>query len=69
MNSILIYINGKNYYCSPCMTISELITYLNFDINLIVVEYNKEIISKNLWPVTGLQEGDKLEILTLVGGG
>nr|YP_009051024.1 thiamine-biosynthesis [Galdieria sulphuraria]AIG92470.1 thiamine-biosynthesis [Galdieria sulphuraria] len=69
MKSILIYINGKNYYCSPYMTISELIKYLNFDINLIVVEYNMEIISKNLWSVTNLREGDKLEILTLVGGG
>jgi sulfur carrier protein len=69
MKSILIHINGKNYYCSPYMTLGELIKYLNFDINLIVVEYNKEIISKNLWPVTKLTEGDQLEILTLVGGG
>nr|WDA99353.1 thiamine-biosynthesis [Galdieria yellowstonensis] len=69
MKSILIYINGKNYYCSPEMTINELIKYLNFDVNLIVVEYNKEIISKHLWALTTLTEGDKLEILTLVGGG
>ena len=35
----------------------------------IVIEVNKEIISKNLWSNKNLEENDEIEIVTAVGGG
>jgi len=36
---------------------------------LVVVEYNGEILHRQLWDQTLLQSGDRLEIITIVGGG
>jgi sulfur carrier protein len=33
------------------------------------VEYNGEILHRQYWSETEIQEGDKLEIVTIVGGG
>ena len=41
----------------------------NISENNIVVEINKEIITKNLWEKYKLNNNDKVEIITAVGGG
>jgi len=33
------------------------------------VEYNGEILHRQYWENTEIKEGDKLEIVTIVGGG
>jgi sulfur carrier protein len=33
------------------------------------VEYNGEILHRQFWEATMIQEGDRLEIVTIVGGG
>ena len=35
----------------------------------IVLDYNKKIIQKNMWDNIYIQSNDKIEILTIVGGG
>jgi sulfur carrier protein len=35
----------------------------------VAVEYNGEILHKQFWQTTQMQEGDRLEIVTIVGGG
>jgi len=35
----------------------------------VAVEYNGEILHKQFWDITLIQEGDILEVVTIVGGG
>nr|YP_010337367.1 thiamine biosynthesis protein S [Pulvinaster venetus]UNJ16952.1 thiamine biosynthesis protein S [Pulvinaster venetus] len=66
---ILVKINGEIFACIANMSINELLQYLDFDINLIIVEYNSQIIPKNKLNATNVKHNDKLEIVTIVGGG
>ena len=36
---------------------------------MIAVEHNREILPRRLWDETFLNDGDELEIVTMVGGG
>jgi sulfur carrier protein len=36
---------------------------------LVAVEYNGEILHRQLWDTTYLRPNDRLEIVTIVGGG
>jgi sulfur carrier protein len=62
-------INGLLYEYQPPMSTFDLLTYLGFNIDLILVDYNGTLLPKEQWEVLSLKEGDSLEILTLAGGG
>ena len=62
-------INGKKFFSETDLTISEFLKKNNISENNIVVEINKEIITKNLWEKYKLNNNDKVEIITAVGGG
>lgn len=64
-----ILINGKKFFSETDLTISEFLKKNNISENNIVVEINKEIITKNLWGKYKLNNNDKVEIITAVGGG
>jgi|TARA_Y200000002_G_C22143786_1_gene440008 sulfur carrier protein len=62
-------INGLLYEYQPPMSTFDLLTYLGFNTDLILVDYNGTLLPKEQWEVLSLKEGDSLEILTLAGGG
>ena len=62
-------INGVLYEYQPPMSTFDLLTYLGFNTDLILVDYNGTLLPKEQWEVLSLKEGDSLEILTLAGGG
>ena len=64
-----IFINGKKFFYETDLTISEFLKKNNISENNIVVEINKEIITKNLWEKYKLNNNYKVEIITAVGGG
>lgn len=66
---ISIYLNGKPFNCMPNLLLGDLIVYLNINLSSAIVEYNNEIIQNVLLNKTVLRHGDKVEILTMVGGG
>jgi len=35
----------------------------------VAIELNRDIVPRDRWPDTNLQEGDKLEVVHFVGGG
>ena len=39
------------------------------DYSRVIAELNGEIVKKNNWPSTSLKDGDKLELVSFVGGG
>ena len=63
------FFNGQKYCCSNKITILELLTYFNYKPSLLVLEYNNLVCSQDKWSETYLQQNDKIEVLTIVGGG
>ena len=63
------YINNKKIFTSTSFTIFEFLNFLSFEFNTIVIEYNGLILPKQLWSKTFLKSMDKLEFVTIVGGG
>ena len=50
-------------------TLNELLNYLGFNLDVILIDYNGTIIQRQMWKTIQIQNQDKLEILTLAGGG
>ncbi len=67
--TITLKINGEPYSCNSPLQLPELLTQLNLNPRLIAIEYNGEILHRQYWSETNLQDGDRLEIVTIVGGG
>ena len=68
-NYTLIKLNGRPFNCSKNLLLSELLLYLNIQVDSTIVEYNGEIIQEVLLSKIALREGDNIELLTVVGGG
>ena len=66
---ITVYINGEPFVCTTPIKLIDLIQYLDFNLDLIVIEYNKEILSSPNLSTVLLQHMDTVEIITVVGGG
>ena len=62
-------LNGQNYYSKKPINLLDLITYFNYNDSLLVLEYNNLICNKKKWNQTFIQNNDKIEIVTIVGGG
>ena len=63
-----IIINGEKEYIKP-QTINELVEIKKLDKNRLVIEHNGEIVKQEKWTEYKLTEGDKMELLSFVGGG
>lgn len=68
-NKINIQVNGEPQTCTAAIPLPELLTQLELNPRLIAVEYNGEILHRQYWADTKMQSGDRLEIVTIVGGG
>lgn len=68
-NTINIQVNGESQTCPSLISLPELLTQLELNPRLIAVEYNGEILHRQYWTDTKMQSGDRLEIVTIVGGG
>ena len=66
---ITLQVNGEPRTCSPQTPLPALLEQLGFNPRLVAVEYNGEILHRQFWPQTQVQEGDTLEVVTIVGGG
>jgi sulfur carrier protein len=69
VNEINLLVNGEPVSCNSKKSLPELLTQLNLNPRLIAVEYNGEILHRQYWTDTKMQQGDRLEIVTIVGGG
>ena len=66
---LTVQVNGDRRQC-PCQTqLPQLLQQLGMNPRLVAVEYNGEILHRQFWESTEIQEGDRLEIVTIVGGG
>lgn len=65
----IFFLNGQEYKCPNQLTISDLLNYFNYNFSLLVIEHNNFICPKEKWGETYIKNNDKIEIVTLVGGG
>nr|QUE29192.1 ThiS [Erythrotrichia welwitschii] len=66
---ITVSVNGEAFSCTSPVFLEQLLEYLDFNMQTIIVEYNSAIINKKKLASTKLQNRDKIEIVTIVGGG
>jgi len=69
IEAIALQVNGEPAICSSDTTLPDVLTQLGFNPRLVAVEYNGEILHRQYWSETILQTGDRLEVVTIVGGG
>ena len=65
----MITVNGKQIQLTSEMRVADYLEKNNYQINRIAVEMNEEILPKYSYSETMLKDGDRLEVVTFVGGG
>jgi len=63
------YLNNYRYSCYQQITLSKLLAYFNYPTKLIVLEYNGLICSRPQWNKVYIKNNDRIELVTVVGGG
>ena len=66
---IRVQLNGKDHDVAAGQTVSQLLVSLELRPELIVVERNREILSRDRYDAVRVEEGDTLELVHFVGGG
>jgi len=66
-----IHINGEEkVFDSPSpFTLAALVEMLGMKADRVAVELNRDIVPRDRWSETALNDGDRLEIVHFVGGG
>jgi len=69
--SQLILFNGKLYKLKTykLFTLTNLLTFLNLQKDSIVLEHNGRVLRTKDWEFYKLKTKDKIETITIVGGG
>lgn len=65
------FFNGESYtvQTSKLFTLKDLIQFFDFNKSVVIIEYNGKISNPKQWSSIKLKNGDRLEIVTIVGGG
>ena len=63
------FFNGKEYFITSSITINHLLNYFVYTNKFFVLEYNNTICNKENWSLIKINSNDKIEIITIVGGG
>ena len=69
ISSKFFFLNGQKYLTKSELTLLDLIKYFNYSTSLFVLEYNSLICNKKKWNQIRIKNNDKIEIVTIVGGG
>tara|TARA_S200000501_G_scaffold277652_1_gene261491 strand:- start:319 stop:519 length:201 start_codon:yes stop_codon:yes gene_type:complete len=64
-----LLVNNENIVLDDNLTIKELMKHIKIRNQYYAVEVNEQIVPKSLHASFTLKEGDKVEIVTAVGGG
>lgn len=65
----MIIINGEKHVIRAGETLLELLEEQGYRLEVIAVEYNGSILKKDDYATTTLQDGDRIEVVSFVGGG
>lgn len=65
----MITVNGKELELKEPLSIEDLLTESHYNLKRVAVEMNGNIVPKSAYSTTILHSGDKLEVVSFVGGG
>lgn len=68
-NQITVEVNGNTVNSADSLSLPQLLEQMGLNPRLVAVEYNGEILHRQYWETTKIKDGDRLEIVTIVGGG
>lgn len=68
-HALVLQVNGETRTCAPNTPLPTFLQQLGLKPQLVAVEYNGEILHRQFWETTVMQADDRLEIVTIVGGG
>ena len=63
------FLNGEEFFSNKTLTLFDIITYFKYNSTILVLEYNNFICPKENWNNICINHTDKIEIVTIVGGG
>ncbi|MCP9816954.1 sulfur carrier protein ThiS [Synechococcus sp. GreenBA-s] len=67
--TITVRLNGEERRCPAGLNLQELLEHVGYRPQLVVVEFNGEILPRSRWLAQPVREADGLEVVTIVGGG
>jgi len=67
--TITLRLNGESRSCPAGLSLLQLLEHLGYRPQLVVVEFNGEILPRALWADQPVREADGVEVVTIVGGG
>lgn len=62
-------VNGESLEMEGASSISDLLMHLEIKAQRVAVELNLEIVPKTEYDSTNLKDGDRVEVVSFVGGG
>lgn len=68
-DAMSIQVNGEPRGCRVGTTIADLLRELDITTERVAVELNLEILDRAEFDRRGLKEGDRVEIMSFIGGG
>ncbi|SMP69809.1 sulfur carrier protein [Neorhodopirellula lusitana] len=66
---IAITVNGKQVEIERTMSVEELLRTVEVPKNYLAVEVNEDVVAKEDHVSVMVNDGDRIEVVTLVGGG
>ena len=64
-----LLLNGEERQIADIVSIADLVSALGLDARKVAVERNLEIAPRSTYANTALADGDRIEIVTFIGGG
>jgi sulfur carrier protein len=69
LSSIEIRLNGEPISCPEGLSLLQLLELRGYRPQLVVVEFNGEILPRPCWADQPVRQADAVEVVTIVGGG
>lgn len=66
---MIVFINGEKREIAAELSVAQLLQELGIRPGRVVVELNRDVVSRESHDTTFLKEGDSIEIVHFVGGG
>src|SRR4051812_47331987 len=69
MSEVRITVNGQPRAAAAGSSVTSLLVSMGMDPARVAIERNEEVVPRKTWSEAVLREGDKIEIVSFVGGG
>ena len=66
---IRIVLNGQTREIEPGLTLEGLLVQLELPVGRVAVERNRHVVPRGGYAAVPVEPGDRIEVVTLVGGG